>query len=139
MDLLQSYLHFRKTSDIRPFLKETTRQIIIPFVRQRYRLLHKLIGCEPIQTQPGGEKLEEYSAELLSFLYLQMVQAGFFTRFSLENQTEDLRSYLAAILYNAIKESRYSQYFNRFASMLDRKSTRLNSSHIPLSRMPSSA
>ena len=28
---------------------------------------------------------------------------------------------------------------NRFWAMLDRKSTRLNSSHIPLSRMPSSA
>ena len=29
--------------------------------------------------------------------------------------------------------------FNAVASCLDRKSTRLNSSHIPLSRMPSSA
>ena len=32
-----------------------------------------------------------------------------------------------------------SYFFDGYASLEDRKSTRLNSSHIPLSRMPSSA
>ena len=38
------------------------------------------------------------------------------------------------------KAKRYAQEKERFTlNNLDRKSTRLNSSHIPLSRMPSSA
>ena len=35
--------------------------------------------------------------------------------------------------------NRYNDVFIKTKSLLDRKSTRLNSSHIPLSRMPSSA
>src|ERR1051326_2343486 len=36
-------------------------------------------------------------------------------------------------------DRRFSQPFDGFSTLTDRKSTRLNSSHIPLSRMPSSA
>ena len=39
----------------------------------------------------------------------------------------------------AMRNSERLDYFPARLSMVDRKSTRLNSSHIPLSRMPSSA
>ena len=38
-----------------------------------------------------------------------------------------------------VADYRYTSSFPRTRDGLDRKSTRLNSSHIPLSRMPSSA
>ena len=59
--------------------------------------------------------------------------------------TEDEEVISAAILHDTIEDCKgvtakmIEQMFSNRVAELDRKSTRLNSSHIPLSRMPSSA
>ena len=56
------------------------------------------------------------------------------------NRLSNLERSLKFKLYNKLKEEKRNENTKRKKKVvIDRKSTRLNSSHIPLSRMPSSA
>ena len=56
-----------------------------------------------------------------------------------EKPRKILEAFLQGLTYNDINVSEKHWRYYHYTSILDRKSTRLNSSHIPLSRMPSSA
>ena len=67
---------------------------------------------------------------------------NYFLAFSLGRKTIDflVTKYGKVFLINKKRLSKIDNYFGKYGEITtDRKSTRLNSSHIPLSRMPSSA
>ena len=83
-------------------------------------------------------------ANLLEILYARAV--GKISKSSTTNleaikAVDDQRSYANDIQrkYNALKQYIIKTYYNSSIALLDRKSTRLNSSHSGESRMPSSA
>ena len=57
----------------------------------------------------------------------------------LEKKIKGIESYAEVVVLPEMFSTGFSMRSSDFAETIDRKSTRLNSSHIPLSRMPSSA
>ena len=55
------------------------------------------------------------------------------------NAPQEVRFTLAPVRLGPIPEDQMTEAQKAAVAAVDRKSTRLNSSHIPLSRMPSSA
>ena len=72
--------------------------------------------------------LDDYNMERIT--HVRVDDRGFNVYISVCYDTMRLHAY---------KYDDYSIEWETFLSLSDRKSTRLNSSHIPLSRMPSSA
>ena len=107
---------------------------------RRYAGIGDIIVCSVKDAIPGGQvkKGEVVKAVIVRTVKENRRADGSYIRFD-EN---------AAVILKADGEPRGTRIFGpvarelrdkRFMKIIDRKSTRLNSSHIPLSRMPSSA
>ncbi|MDQ7064210.1 MAG: hypothetical protein Q9P90_08180 [candidate division KSB1 bacterium] len=105
--------------DCEAFLDLVREKVVKPCVKNKFFLLNRALPEYHFKTRPTGDVFEKVCDELLATLIIKLSHKSFLDRFQLEDNVNNIHSFLIQICENLLKTDRQNYMFKRFANLFD--------------------